>query len=304
MAATTKDRLKKIPPFDDEKEEIPKKVEETPKKEDKPKKEEVKEEPKKERTKKQFKKLTKHNKELKEENKELKKNVLDSLRPEPAVVPDSPPFPQPIQEFTPEIAKTVEKHTTELKQGEVDDIYANLIDENGFIDGEMLKASLKQANDEAKLARERADAAEKRADDSEKASKKSIRDFEEDREVRRVHKKYPQINPKNEDFNELFWEDVRKEIATAPILVGKNVSFMDAADKIWKQRYEEEVGEVKKKDKEEMETKVDQKKNINASAPSGHFEGYYADTDTEALNEATRLSKKGALAERLRRSGN
>ena len=311
MASATQDKLKKQPPFTEKEvetkkepveekavEEPPKEVvKEEPKKEEKPKKDP------KERTKKQFKKLTKSNKDLKKENVELKKNVLESLRPEPKVEPVKP---QPIQEFTPEMAQTVNTHTTDLKPEAVDDIYADLIDENGFIDADLLKKTLKQANDSAALARTEADAARKEATEAQVQSKRSIRDFEENAEVRRVHKKYPSINPKNKDeFNEMFWDDVRKEIATAPILRGTNVSFMVAADKIYKERYatREEVEPVKKKDKEVMDKKEDQKRNINASVPSGHFEGYYSATDTKELNEATRLRKKGALAERLRRSG-
>jgi len=304
MPASIQDRLKKLPPYDDVPEEEVEEVVEEPE-------EESKEEPEEEVTEEEALENSKNPKrtgkfieKLKEENKELKKNVLDSLRLEPVVSTDSPPFAQPIQEFTPEIAKTVDKHTTELNPDNVDDIYANLIDENGYIDANLLITTLKTANEEARKAREAAESANKRADESERTSKKSIRDFEEDREVRRVHKKYPQIDPKKEEFNEMFWDDVRKEIATAPILRGENVSFMDAADKIWKARYtDKEVEPVKKKDKEVMTKKVDQKKNINASVPSGHFEGYYSDTDTKELNEATRLRKKGALAERLRRSG-
>ena len=100
--------------------------------------------------------------------------------------------------------------------------------------------------------------------------------------------------------------DVRKEIATAPILRGENVSFMDAATKIYEERYkeEEEGGEVKKKEKEKMEKAEDAKRNINASTPNTSFvKDYYSNTEEKALREATIQGKKGALAERLRRSG-
>ena len=200
--------------------------------------------------------------------------------------------------------QTVDKNTTDLKPDQVDDVYAKLIDENGYIDANLLISTLKGANEQARLAREEAERANKRAEDSERKTRAEFRDFEESREVRRVHKKYPQIDPKNDDFNEMFWDDVRKEIATAPFLKGENVSFMDAAEKIWNERYADKgVEVVKKKDKEVMKKKEDQKRNINASAPSGHYEGYYTKADTKELEEATKLNKKGALAERLRRSG-
>jgi hypothetical protein len=218
---------------------------------------------------------------------------LESLRPKP--------LPEP--QFEPEVIEKVEKLTTPLGQEKVDDIYANLIDKDGYIDPDLLIKSLRQANEEAKLARQEADLARKEAQVVKQEARRTQRDFEESEEVRLVHKKYPTIDPRNEKFNELFWDDVRKEIATAPILKVVAVSFMEATDKIWNERYApKEVEEVKKAEKQKMEETENQKRNINASKVSSRTD-YYAPTDKDALKEAVMKGKRGALAERLKRSG-
>ena len=318
--SSIRDRLAKLPPFEDElpmmqevkkvaeqqstykplveeevKEPEPQITEEAAATEA-PEVVEEKEEKKEEvspRTAEQFDKLKEHNKQLKEEVKVLQENVLDSLKPKP--------LPEP--QFEPEVIERVEKLTAPLNQDKVDDIYANLIDSNGYIDPDLLIKSLRQANEEARLARQEADLARKEAQEARQETKRTKQDFEESREVRLVHKKYPTIDPKNEKFNELFWDDVRKEIATAPILKGVTVSFMEATDKIWSERYApKEVEEVKKAEKEKMEETENQKRNINASKVSSRTD-YYAPTDIDALKEAVVKGKRGALAERLKRSG-
>jgi len=318
--SSIRDRLAKLPPFEDElpmmqevkkvaeqqstykplveeevKEPEPQITEEAAATEA-PEVVEEKEEKKEEvspRTAEQFDKLKEHNKQLKEEVKVLQENVLDSLKPKP--------LPEP--QFEPEVIERVEKLTAPLNQDKVDDIYANLIDSNGYIDPDLLIKSLRQANEEARLARQEADLARKEAQEARQETKRTKQDFEESHEVRLVHKKYPTIDPKNEKFNELFWDDVRKEIATAPILKGVTVSFMEATDKIWSERYApKEVEEVKKAEKEKMEETENQKRNINASKVSSRTD-YYAPTDIDALKEAVVKGKRGALAERLKRSG-
>jgi hypothetical protein len=78
---------------------------------------------------------------------------------------------------------------------------------------------------------------------------------------------------------------------------------MEATDKIWNERYApKEVEEVKKAEKQKMEETENQKRNINASKVSSRTD-YYAPTDKDALKEAVMKGKRGALAERLKRSG-
>lgn len=317
MPSSIQDRLKKVPPFDDD---IPvirdlkhAKEQEAPQEEEKeePKEEvveevvseqveEPKEEPK-DRTKEQFDKLKEHNKQLNEENKVLRDNVLESLKPkeQEPFLPQVPNTP----DLTPQVVQKIEDTTKDLKPDAVDDIYAKLIDENGYIDPDLLIRTLREANDGARQARAEADEARKMAQSAEKETQRKFRDFEESREVRRVHKKYPQIDPKSKDFNELFWDDVRKEIATAPILRGENVGFMEAADKIWNQRYTKEVDEVKKADKEKINQAENAKRNINATRVGTSRTDDYSPADDEALKQAVIQNKRGALAERLKRAG-
>ena len=326
--ASIRDRLSKVPPFEEDipmieevkkiskqqtsppqikeepevkkKEEIVAETEEVKEEPQEETKEEPIEEPKEvsERTAEQIDKLTEHNKQLKEENKELYQNVMESLRP-----PESPP--EPFGELTPQLVKQVDQVTPELRQPQVEDIYAKLIDKDGYIDPDLLISTLREANESAKQARVEAEAAKKEAQEAKAETKRTKRDFEESKEVRLVHKKYPQIDPKSDNFDENFWDDVRKEIATAPILKGTTPSFMEAADLIWNARYAEkkEVGEVKKAEKEKIEETENAKRNINATAPSGRPTDYYAQSEQEDLRQASILGKKGALAERLRRAG-
>src|SRR3990167_1774083 len=319
--ASIRDRLSKVPPFEEDipmLEEVkkiskqqttvpqikedPKKVEEAPEEPvvEEPIEEVVEEkveEPKEEvseRTAEQIEKLTEHNKQLKEENKELYQNVMESLRP-----PEPPP--EPFGELTPQLVKQVDQITPELRQPQVEDIYAKLIDKDGYIDPDLLIKTLRDANELAKQARIEAELAKKEAQEAKAETKRTKRDFEESKEVRLVHKKYPQIDPKSDQFDENFWDDVRKEIATAPILKGTTPSFMEATDLIWNARYAEkkEVEGVKKAEKEKIEEAENAKRNINASAQAGRPTDYYAQSEQEDLRQASILGKKGALAERL-----
>ena len=254
-----------------------------------------------ERTAEQIEKLTQHNKELKEENTKLYEDVLTSLRPKE-------PVSQPVQEFTPQVQQQVDKASEGLPQDKVDDIIAGLIDENGYVDPELLKKTLRESREQAQQAITKADEAVKEAKQATQEIKKTKRDFEESKEVRKVHKLYPQIDPKSDQFNELFWDDVRKELATAPILKGTTPTFMEAATQIWEARYKgqyasKEVEQVNKQEKEKMTEVEDKKKQINASIPAGRKTDYYAQSDQEALRQASIQGKKGALAERLRRAG-
>ncbi len=318
MPDSIQDRLKKQPPFEEdipmiaEVKEISKGQSKTPQIQEPKLKEQVVETPTEEpvktsteeskeeelkvseRTAEQFDKLKEHNQQLKEENKQVYQNVMESLRP-----PETP-----YQELTPQLVRKVDEVTPDLKPPQIDDIYAKLIDKDGYIDPELLIKTLKDANESARQANIRAEEARREAQVARQETKRTKRDFEENQEAREVHKKYPQIDPKSEDFNENFWDDVRKEIATAPILKGTTPSFMEAADAIWEARYKpnEEV-EVKKKEKEQVEQTENAKRNINASAPTGRPNDFYAKSDEEALRQATMQGKKGALAERLRRIG-
>lgn len=249
----------------------------------------------KDRTAEQFAKLKEHNKQLSEEVKVLRENVLDSLKPK-------------TQEFTPQVVEKIDESVKELGQDRVDDVFADLIDENGYLDDKMLKSTLTQLVNDAKLARKEAEEARRKAEEADRKSTEKFNSIEENKEVKRVHKKYPQIDPKNTKpvdqggFNEDFWDDVRKELATAPILRGETLTFEEAADLIWEKRYAFKKPVVTEPDPKQNMIE-DAKRNINAVRNNSFRSDYYTQADTTELIRASQLGKKGAIAERLKRAG-
>ena len=242
----------------------------------------------KDRTAEQFEKLKEHNKQLAEEVKVLRENVLESLKP------------KQVEELAPQVIEKIDESIQELGQDKVDDVFADLIDENGYLDDKMLKSTLTQLVNEAKIARKEAEEAKRKALESEERFKS----LEENKEVKRVHKKYPQIDPNSDKFNENFWDDVRKEIATAPILRGETLTFEQAADLIWQKKYNTQPV---KQETTVVDPKAqmieDAKRNINAVRNNSFRSDYYTEADTDELIKASQLGKKGAIAERLRRAG-
>lgn len=262
-------------------------------------KEEEKETKRKKRTKKQVDKLTKSNKELKKERDQYK-SVIDSLRPE-AAAPPPPPPPELTAQPRKEPEKTDRVPSAEqykgLTQDQVDDVFSGMMDKEGYVDGNKLMTLLRNMNDRATRAEQRAQIAEQKAE----LSVKEQRDFEESQEVRRVHNKYPQIDPKNDDFNEELFDSVRNEMI-GQMMQGKS-DFMAATEKWYNRLYKEEEVATRKEKEEQLE-KEDAKAQISATSPrSSSMSGYYKDYELKKLQEDTMAGKKGALAERLRRSG-
>lgn len=298
MSDDIQSRLNKVPPFDTdvpmieevkkiaEQQTTGKQVVEEPKEEIK---EEVVQETPKDRTAEQFAKLTEHNKQLSEEVKVLRENVLESLKPK-------------TQEFTPQVVEKIDESVKELGQDKVDDVFADLIDENGYLDDKMLKSTLTQLVNDAKLARKEAEEARRKAEEADRKSTEKFNSIEENKEVKRVHKKYPQIDPNSKEFNEDFWDDVRKELATAPILRGETLTFEEAADSIWEKRYASKKPVVTEPDPKQNMIE-DAKRNINAVRNNSFRSDYYTQADTTELIRASQLGKKGAIAERLKRAG-
>jgi len=298
MSDDIQSRLNKVPPFDTDVpmiEEVKKIAEQqtTGKQVVEESKEEIKEEvvqeTPKDRTAEQFAKLTEHNKQLSEEVKVLRENVLESLKPK-------------TQDFTPQVVEKIDESVKELGQDKVDDVFADLIDENGYLDDKMLKSTLTQLVNDAKLARKEAEEARRKAEEADRKSTEKFNSIEENKEVKRVHKKYPQIDPNNKEFNEDFWDDVRKELATAPILRGEALTFEEAADLIWEKRYASKKPVVTESDSKQNMIE-DAKRNINAVRNNSFRSDYYTQADTTELIRASQLGKKGAIAERLKRAG-
>jgi ribosome-binding protein aMBF1 (putative translation factor) len=300
MADDLKDRINKMPPFDPQEEQPTPPPQDNPPveqpKEDQPQKqvkeEEVKEETKpqkeepklpedvKERTKQEFEKLKQHNQELKETIKKYT-DVLTSLSPQEVAPPNQfTPYFEPI------LTKTPPQSYPGLTKEQIQETFDNLVDEQGYVDVNLLKEELRKQRERAALLEQRAKEAEALA----KQAAKTVDDFQRTQKMKEVHAKYPQIDPESPQFDERMWEAVRNEIIGQWMTTGKE--DVEAAAKKWYN-----ILYPMAKDKQ-----AEKKAQINAipttpTSTSTNFE------DHKALVEATRKNKKGALAERLRRAG-
>ncbi len=305
MADDLKDRINKMPPFDPQEEQPTSPPQDNPpvepQKEEQPQeqlkqeetKEEVKEETKpqeeepklpedgvKERTKQEFEKLKQSNQQLKETVKKYT-DVLTSLSPQEVAPPNQfTPYFEPI------LTKSPPQHYPGLSKEQVQETFDNLVDDQGYVDVNLLKEELRKQRERAALLEQRAQEAEKVA----KQAAKTVDDFQRTNKMREVHSKYPQIDPNSPQFDERMWEAVRNEIIGQWTTTGKE--DVEAAAKKWY-----DILYPMAKDKQ-----ADKKAQINAipttpTSTSSNFE------DHEALVQATRKNKKGALAERLRRAG-
>jgi len=296
-----KDRIKQTPPFDSQEDTPPSeapeenqeelKVEQTVEEEqpqEQPQEQPVEkqtEEPKlpddvKQRTKQEFDKLKQSNKELKETVKKYT-DVLSSLKPQEAAPPN-----QFTSSFEPILTNQPPSAYPGLTQQQIKDTFENLVDSEGYVDVNLLKEELEKQ-------RRRAEYAEQKAKEAEEAAKKAVKtvdDFQRTQKMREVHAKYPQIDPDSPQFSETMWEAVRNEIIGQWVTIG--TEDVEAAAKKWY-----DILYPMAKDKE-----ADKKAQINAiptqpMSTSSTFEDY------QALVEATRKNKKGALAERIKRAG-
>lgn len=297
------ERLKNIPPFDPDIEQ-PTEVEEAPEvpqEEQQPtveaegeaqtevKEEEVTEEEQKKRTQEQFEKLKEHNAQLKEELEKVKKpvptkNALDALIPdEPSsvtnVVPTQQEFPA-------------------LSNKEIKDVFASLVDPQGYVDSGLLIETLKETERRTKEAELRAQQAEV----ENKRINRRLDDFERKTIMKEVHEMYPTLNPENVEnpdnkFDERFYEAFQGEVMRQWATVGKEDVW--AAAKKWSDIL---YGDMKKAIKEKAEKAELAKKNINATSV---VSGSQRETpqDQDELIRATRLGKKGSILERLNRAG-
>lgn len=235
-------------------------------------------EPKKEeqdRTGEQFEKLTESNKELKEERDRYKK-LYESYEQPTKEVPNA-------------------QNYSNLSQPEINNVVAGLVDNEGYMDGAKLMRILSDMN-------RRAENAEKSA----QAAQKQLRDFEETNATREVHKKYPQLDPNNQEgFDEAFFDAVYNELKGGALdgKEPKDEDYVKAADKWYGRLYKER--EVKKKDKEAQEKVEEQRSASQAVKSTGSpvIKGYYDSQEEAEIVKAVRQGKKGAIAEMLKRRG-
>lgn len=214
----------------------------------------------KEETKEQFAKLLEHNKQMAQKLKELEQqqpkfnSVLDEVRPQ-------------------------NQNFANLSATQVEDITKGLVDEQGYVDQDVLNRTLKEQNERARRAEDRAMLAEQR-----------IEKFEETQLVRDVHSKHPELDPYNQSYNPDFRKQVRDEI-----LKQMNRGYQDyeaAADKVkaeWKAKSatQTKAQEVKQ---EEVKKVISQREQATTSSVSKvAYQGQYEDQE-EGIRKGDALS--------------
>lgn len=246
---------------------------------------ESKEAEKKDRTAEQFDKLTESNKNLNNENVSLKEELDKYKRLYEAPtnqVPDATKY-------------------SNLNQEQVNDVFAGMVDQNGFLDGNKLAETLQDMNNRATEAERRAKIAEL----SNQELSKKFNDKEEKEAQKEVYKKYPQLNPEDkESFDPKMWRAVYNELAVkakAGEMPSEN-DYLNAADQVYQDFYSEK--DMNKQEKEIKEEKEAQKEQINAVKPTSNMQaGFYANLEENDLIQKIQEGKRGSIAELLNRRG-
>lgn len=230
-----------------------------------------------ERTREQFNKLKESNKQLADKVRQLeevsktnKGSVLDDLSPKPVINP--PTFPNiPGLNLTP----------LPIMEDSVDKV----VDENGYVNDELLKKSLREAQETAKKALAEA-----------QRTREQYQKIEENRQVQQAHRKYPQLDPKSKEFDPNFFEAVKNSVITQ-MMQGKQ-NIVEAADAVanWYPLKKEEVAAPLEEDK-----KIRQSNQTGAANSRGP--AAYEKSDMTTLRQKTIAGDKNALAERLKRAG-
>lgn len=202
-----------------------------------------------ERTRAEFEKLKAHNKQLAEELAATKApvspkgSVFDELRPKTPVAP---------------------------VQTETD-----LVNEEGFVDAEMLKKLAEEAK-QAKLAAE--------------STRQEFQRYQETQVLRDVYKDFPQLNPNNAaEYDERFFELTKLKLVDQ-MLAGKPQDLQAAAAEVATLI----APKAKVESTSKAEKEIVNQSFTNSRAPS---------VDMDDLVQKTRNGDFDALAERLRRSG-
>lgn len=242
--------------------------------------EEVKDEVKKDRTGEQFEKLTDSNKTLKAENEQLK-DLVSALTPDP--VPD--------EQTKKEVVVPQAQQYNNLSQSDIDETYKSMIDEQGYLDGNRLMATLKSMDERVKQAEQVSESVRRQAE----AERVAREENNKSKEVESLHAKYPELDPKNSDiFDREFYDLVRNEMV-GQLLDGKQ-DPLAAADK-WADKRA-----MNKADKEKKEQADEAKSQINTGMPRSTQErGHYEKQESDSLRTSIQAGKRGALAEMLRR---
>lgn len=249
----------------------------------------------KDRTSEQFDKLKQSNQELKEERDQYK-NLFESLRPSEVPVQTQQTYQQPINQ-----APNAQNFAN-LSQGDVNQVFQSMVDENGYLDGQKLMSTLQAMSQRA----ERAEQAAVNATKQTQTIQQSLRQKEETQAQQEVYNKYPALNPNDTDnFDPKFWDYVYNELAVKAKKgqMPSESDYMNAANKVYQDFYEGRE-DMTKKDKEKAKQTEDAKRQINATRPRSPMNvGYYANEEDNALVAKVQQGKKGAVAELLKRRG-
>lgn len=215
----------------------------------------------KEETREQFEKLKEHNRQMAqklaqyEQQKPQFNSVLDEM-------------PVQSQAFS------------NLSNTQVEDITKNLVDENGYIDQDLLNRTLQSANERAQRAEDRAMLAEQR-----------VEEFEVTQTVRDVHTQHPSLNPRNPSFNKDFYDAVKTEIGSQ--MKKGYQDFQAAADKVAAEFAvkSQASGQTQKAQEEAQQKVISQRE--QASGVTGRSKGTSSDQyedDEEGVRKGDALS--------------
>lgn len=230
----------------------------------------------KERTREQFEKLKKHNQELKRqlEQKQQLPSVLDMYQNGYAA-------PQ-VEQFMRQGQQLIQQPAPNYYQQPAPPPEPSLVDEQGYVNTEVLKKEL----EEAKLARKRAEDAERRAQEAQDR----IARFEQDAETRKLYEQFPELDPANTDiFNEEAYHLVRNELTSQIVETGSRDAIA-AATKMSKYFRKQQVNQA-------------QQERRAVTAPTGRVASRPVDTDEyERLKRQSRNDPE-AMFKRLEMNG-
>lgn len=220
-----------------------------------------------ERTRNEFAKLKEHNKQL----SERLKAVEDEKNKPTGSVFDSFQLPEI------ELPKV-----PNLSNQQVNDVYANLVDKDGYIDQIALTKALREANENAKQAREEA-----------KRAREELDKRTESQQIKAAHKEFPWLDPKNiKKFDKKFYNAVRNEMVSQMIKGEKDL--VEAARKVaeWYPLPKEE---------EELAKKEEQVKVANVTGTTSSRKA--PSNNASDLQRRMWRGDRSALLERLSNAG-
>lgn len=215
-----------------------------------------------ERTKEEFEKLKKHNAELKSQldqikgsNRPDKTSVLDEIHPQVEVASDTR------------------------------DEKLNLVDENGYIDIDLLNKTLLESKRQTEEVRREAELA-----------KQQIARFQETEKMKKIHNQFPQLDPYNvEKFDKRFYDFVKNELL-GQMMEGKE--DVEAAALKASDFFNPKKDEIK----EEKKQAIASREQVNT--PKGASTGSSSPVDHDDLVRGTYKGDANAIFKRLQASGN